>query len=133
MLFGFIRWWDSTKQNIKLVHSYTPSTKLMRRTLKRYLKRRCYASWIKWKLGLPMLQRGKLCGNSNTPYSRLSSTNTSQSIFTFTALICALKPLARSLNDRYSCLCNAFFLVPFNNSYSSTPHSCAPFHCSFDN
>ena len=84
-------------------------------------------------LDLPMLWRGKLCGNSNTPYSLLSGTNTSQSIFTFTALICALKPLTWSLNDRYSCVCSAFFLVPFNNSYSSTPHSRAPFHCSFDN
>lgn len=80
-----------------------------------------------------VLWRGKLCGNSNTPYSLLSSTNTSQSIFTFTALTYALKPLTWSLNDRYSCFCSAFFLVPFNNSYSSTPHSRAPFHCSFDN
>lgn len=57
---------------------------------------------------LPVLWRGKLCGNSNTPYSLLSSTNTSQSIFTFTALIYALKPLTWSLNDRYSCFCSAF-------------------------
>lgn len=81
----------------------------------------------------PMVQRGKLSRSSNTRYSLLSSTNTSQSIFTFTSLICSLRPLMQSLNDRYSCFCSAFFLVSFNNSYSSTPHSCSPFHCSFDN
>lgn len=69
---------------------------------------------------------------SNTPYSVLSSTNSTQSIFTCTSLIWPLKPLTWSLNDRSSCSCSAFFLAPFNNSCSSTPHSRAPFHCSFD-
>lgn len=84
-------------------------------------------------LDLSMVQRGKLSRSSNTPYSLLSRTNTSQSIFTFASLICSLRPLMQSLNDRYSCFYGAFFLVSFNNSYSSTPHSCSPFHCSFDN
>lgn len=65
-----------------------------------------------------------------TPSTLLSSTNSTQSIFT--SLIWPLEPLTWSLNDRSSCFCSAFFLAPFNNSHSSTPHSGAPFHCSFD-
>lgn len=46
---------------------------------------------------------------SNTPFSLLSSTNSTQSIFTFNSLIWSLTPLTCSLNDRSSCFCSAFF------------------------
>lgn len=101
----------------------------------------CWTGWVQtgedgvWEDGFyPWLEWGQVCAancKSNSPYLLLSSTNSTQSIFTFTSLIWALKPPTWSLNDTSSCFCSAFFLVPFNNSYSSTTHSPAPSHCSF--
>lgn len=63
-------------------------------------------------LDLPMLQKDKLCGTSDTPCSLLSRTNT-RAFFTSTALICALKTSYLELKWQILLFLQCFLPSPF--------------------